>query len=311
MLAKLTSALALAITSLALTTGAASAATNVGYSCPVSSDPNPNSVYWDSSGIATTSGVITSWGYDFEPGSGSLSGFEVYLVVLHPGSSPTFWSVVSSATLPLQWSGGSGATRLPIKAGEAIALWSNAAAGAWYCAGTGGTIFGAYPVGTMAPGTTISVAASSTSYRVPIHASIEADVDGDGYGDETQDHCAQSAKFQTCPVANATGKAKAGKSAITLSFANPGETTLSATGKVKIPKTGRHKARTLKFKSKPVAVANGTTGKLILKYPSALKSALTNLSKRKKLKLKVTVTSTGLANTAIKSYVVGLKGRKR
>jgi hypothetical protein len=41
-----------------------------------------------------------------------------------------------------------------------------------------------------APGETVTFAVSFGFYRVNVSAVLEADVDGDGYGDETQDNCA-------------------------------------------------------------------------------------------------------------------------
>ncbi|OJU85855.1 MAG: hypothetical protein BGO11_17750 [Solirubrobacterales bacterium 70-9] len=97
-------------------------------------------------------------------------------------------------------------TRLPIEAGEYLAFGSNEG-GAIVCpppseeeeergihAASGGI-----EMPLPQPGGKASFAASEV--RVPVSGVIEPDVDGDGYGDLTQDGCPQGAEYHgACPV---------------------------------------------------------------------------------------------------------------
>ena len=252
-------------------------------------------------------GVITSWGYHFATAPGGGGPFPIYPTTF--SGSGSNWTITALGTSIPTITGGaqSTATRMPVKAGDLFGMTGTVL----YCADPGGALL----YGSMPTGPTVGQSLSTTSaadYVPGVWATLEPDADHDGYGDETQDKCPQSAKYQTaCPVASAAGKAAAGKNAAVFTPTAPGDSTVTASAKVKLPKSGKHKARTLMFSSTPLVTANGVGAKLTLKYPSALKSALKKLSKHKKLKLTVNVTSTGLANTATKTYTLKLKGLKK
>jgi hypothetical protein len=254
--------------------------------------------------VVPTDGVITKWGYSFSTSAGA---YPVYPATFR--GSGTDWTLTAlGSMIPNIIAGAqSAATQMPVKAGDIFGM----AGTLLYCADPTATI----TYGPLASGPTVGQSLTTTSqtgYAAAIWGTLEADVDHDGFGDETQDSCPQSAKFQTaCPIASATAKPTIGKTAAVFKFAAPGESTITANASVKLPKTGKHKARTLKFKTKPLATLNGLSAKLTLKYPSALKSALKSLSKKKKLKLVVTIKSVGLNSTATKKYTLKLAGRKK
>lgn len=90
-------------------------------------------------------------------------------------------------------------TRIPVLAGDRLGLYGPQSEGTLAC-NTGepedelGFLHGAASLGT-----TLAFA-SLAGFRVPVSASLEPDLDGDGYGDETQDGCPESAEYQTaCP----------------------------------------------------------------------------------------------------------------
>jgi hypothetical protein len=92
------------------------------------------------------------------------------------------------------------ATRLPIQAGDRLGLLPVEEESPLYCATSdSGDHTWSRPgsVGIGAP----HVFAAGIKVRVPLVSTIEPDRDGDGYGDETQDKCPQSAAYQgPCPT---------------------------------------------------------------------------------------------------------------
>jgi hypothetical protein len=281
----------------------ASAATTIGSPC-AATNSYAGLLFNPSVDTVNTSGVVTSATSTW---TGPAPGLTIGFSVLKPTGATDQWQVVQSSG-QFAFLGVSSKTfpvRLPVSPGQVVAMWGAVP----YCP-ISDTIKFASGVNAPPAGTIIPV--MSDGAMTAFSASIEADADGDGFGDETQDKCTQSAKYQdVCPVASAAAKAKAGKTASTFTLANAGDATIVATGTVKLPKTKHKKAKTLKLKSSPVAALPGVPAKVTLKYPSSLKSALKALNKRKNLTLKVKLTSTGLANTATKTYSLKLKGRKK
>jgi hypothetical protein len=118
---------------------------------------------------------------------------------------------------------------------------------------------------------------------VPIVGLIEPDADNDGFGDETQDKCPQSAALQTpCPLITlgAVGKAGKGSTVVLVSVSTDSPVTVKGTVKL-----GKGKNATLTAPAK--AVAPGQLGRFTLKYPASLKSKLKELEPKKKLTLKI------------------------
>jgi hypothetical protein len=92
------------------------------------------------------------------------------------------------------------ATRIPVKAGDHFGVFGTLI-DIVFCTNSGnpgdevGFFVGDADTGTIAPYT------PTKEVRVPLVAVIEPDKDGDGYGDETQDKCPQSAAYQgPCPT---------------------------------------------------------------------------------------------------------------
>jgi hypothetical protein len=92
------------------------------------------------------------------------------------------------------------ATRLPVSGGEILGLRGENAART-YDGMTGDNVL-ELSGGDPAPGETRSaVGAPDPVTLVNVFASLEADADGDGFGDETQDQCPTSATTQgPCPT---------------------------------------------------------------------------------------------------------------
>jgi len=138
-----------------------------------------------------------------------------------------------------------------------------------------------------------------------VWASLEPDADSDGYGDETQDKCPQSAAYiDACPVLSIGQQLAFKKNTISVLATATVDAQLTATATVKLPKSGKSKARTVTIKGKPAAFKAGKLKTIKLKLPSSVKDAL---KAKKKLSATVSLTGNGLANTATASAKVKLK----
>lgn len=254
--------------------------------------------------VAPSAGVITSWGANIA--SVGSWGFRLKLVV--PGSVPGNWLVTGESSQATFTTGlNTIPARLPIAAGTSIATFSSTGAA---------TCLTGVPLGestadekfrsTDVPiGQELDTNSTSLGSRLALFATIEPDVDGDGFGDESQDLCTQRADMQSaCPtVAITSVKRTAGKKSLKLTVATNTAASLTASVSARVPASGGRKARTIKFKAK----IGGPS--FTFKYPSKLRRALRALPKRKKVKLTVQISASGLINQDIKTYTVKLRGR--
>lgn len=144
---------------------------------------------------APTSGVITSWSHQ-----AGLSPIQLKLKVARPQAGTTFTILGESmlkSPVPNTLNTYTG-VRIPVQPGDVIGLYGATAGSCGASASSGYSTV--YLTGDQAPG-------SSTAYtndpglRFNIAASLEADADNDGFGDETQDQCPTEATTQgPCPV---------------------------------------------------------------------------------------------------------------
>jgi hypothetical protein len=141
-------------------------------------------------------GVLTSWSYQ----AGATAAPTMRLKAVHETSSPSFQTVARGSLEDITLNQlNTFNARLKVHAGDVIGFFSNAAT--TLC--TGATAPG-YTLGgvTGDPLPTDPPAAYSlfTNLQLDLSAKLEADIDNDGYGDETQDFCPISAAQQTpCP----------------------------------------------------------------------------------------------------------------
>jgi hypothetical protein len=147
--------------------------------------------------VIPSPGVITS--LRFSTGSSGLAGFrfKVGRVV----QADTIKTVAQSAPENLPASTPTALeARVPVQGGERLGFYFTGAAGQdHFCAGfsSGRTFFEL--VGDQQPGTT-AFYRSGAHFRFPVSALVEADSDGDGFGDESQDGCPANAAVQgACP----------------------------------------------------------------------------------------------------------------
>jgi hypothetical protein len=256
--------------------------------------------------VAPTSGIITQGkttiGLSFPAGVLSVT-----LQVYRAAGPSQFTLVGQSAPAPVSPGANTFAARVPVQAGDHVGF-SGQAGGeqvGLFCETEDPADLMAYagsppPLGGTGTFKTVS------GYRAPIAAVIEPDADNDGFGDETQDGCPQSAAVQTpCPLVALDTSAKAGKKAVTVSIAAGSEGSVGVKGVVKL---GKGKKATLKAKAKTVFPGKLATFKL--KFNAKVIKRLKELEPSQKLTLKVTASATNVAGQVSSDKLkVKLKGQ--
>ncbi len=207
--------------------------------------------------------------------------------------------------------------RLPVQAGDKLGLHgqpfsfegSPVPGLTAYCSEAQG-ILGAV-AGDVGQGSTMEFP-EVTEARVPLAAVIEPDADGDGYGDETQDKCPQSAATQSeCPavVLDAFAVPKKNAVIVVVGASIPGPVSVSASAKLPELAGKASVSAVAKLKKVTHNVIPGKLRYFALKYSSSLKRALVDLPKGKKLKLKITASATNVAGQVSKDKTtLSLKG---
>ena len=266
---------------------------------------------------APSSGVVTSWKIRLI-GEVPFS-LPQQLKVFRPTGNPLQFQVVGeSETANVAPGDNTFATRIPIQAGDRIGLYAGAQYGALFCSESPETESPGNSMGIVlgnpTAGSTATLAETGAELLVPVAAVIEPDADNDGYGDETQDKCPQSAAVQiACPalLLDAVAQAAA-KGSVTILVATSTDAPISVTGTVKLP-GGSKKARVsaqATLKATGQTVTPGKIAPFKLKFPASLKSALKATPKSKKLTLKVKAEGKNVAGVlSTDSLTVKLKGQ--
>lgn len=134
-------------------------------------------------------GVVTRWKVQVAPG-GSL--LPQSLQVLRPtGKANEFLTVDESETQLVEAGANEFFARIPVRAGDRFGL--NGFTGTYFCDAELTDTSGSYG-GDLYPGQTRLFKAEA-GIGTPVTAIVEPDADRDGYGDERQDKCPQSAAF--------------------------------------------------------------------------------------------------------------------
>jgi hypothetical protein len=233
--------------------------------------------------------------------------------VLRPAGSNNY-TVVGQTTMNVGVGSSAANTRLPVQAGDRLGMrglpfsfeGSSIPSIAFYCPGGLPASLGASAGSSdPQPGATLTFSSVGPA-GVPVVAVLEPDADGDGYGDETQDLCPQSAAAQVaCPVVSIDSFALIGRGSVRVLVTASNSAAVKVKGTVKLGKAGKAK---LSGGAKTVAA-----GKLVsfkLKFPEQLKDALKELDPGQKLKLKIVASATNVAGTVSSDKLnVKLKGQ--
>jgi hypothetical protein len=309
------SALLIAGAALASLTAApsASAATDFGALCtPTTAISNVTLVQFQAAPgsaplTAPVSGVLTKWKSSF-PAPGS---FAQKMKILRPTGVPNQFQTVAEDSRSLGAGENVFEVRLPIKAGDRLGLYGITPAGALACSGKAGDVTAEFK-GDATTGSANTFTPIGGTIAVPVAGVIEPDADGDGFGDETQDKCPQSASFQSeCPIVSLDALAVAGRKSVTALVTTTSRAPVTVTGTVRLPKAGKKgKARTLQLSAPVQTVELGRLGRFALAFPKPLQDALKALTPKRSLALTVTVTATDVINrVTTTSLLVKLKGQ--
>lgn len=227
------------------------------------------------------------------------------------------YTVTNQTTVPA----GSGLTavdaRMPVQTGERLAVHGlpfsyegTAYTGyEFYCKAVPGSVLGAVP-GDVPAGTTAEFVPATTG-SVPLTAVIEPDADNDGYGDETQDKCPQSATTQApCPAVTLSATGTARKGLATMSVTASLQASVTVAGTVKLGK-----GKTTELNGGTQVVAPGVLAKFVLLFPKKLQSALKALPRKRSLTLNVTASAPNVVGapttTTLKLHLKGQAKPKR
>lgn len=243
---------------------------------------------------APADGVITGWKVNVVTFSGTAN---VKLKVFRPTDNPNVFTVVHESGISAVNGGPTSfSDRFPIKAGDRIGMTGIGSPGLLYCFASASDIAGVVagdPALDSQPTFT-----PTPSFKPAISATFEADVDGDGFGDETEDKCPRSKALQTaCPTIALNSISVAMKSSLLLFVTSTSTTPVTATATVKVPKKASKKAktsatRTVKFAPVSQTIEPNKISSFTLKFPKALNAALAKLPAKKSVKVTVTATAT-------------------
>jgi hypothetical protein len=319
---RLSAALVLAVAVSALVgAGPASAATVFGSGC--AANDSQEGAVWVSTGhaigtplpvTAPTSGVLTEWevnsNYEakFE---GLLAGefsriYQPRLVIL--GAEGGAFKVVGEASggsLNLKGSN-TYLSRLPIQAGDYLGLAGNPYS--LFCKTGNAEDTFVDTIGGTPVGSSFKPLESSAGLQVPVVARVEPDVDGDGYGDETQDQCPQSAAYQSaCPVVTVSSLALPDAKSVAVYVASSLSAPVAVSGTVKLGK-----GKTAALSAPATTVAPGTLGRFDLALTKPVLNTLKALSTKKALTLTVAASATNVTGSpSTATSTVKLRGEKK
>ncbi len=308
----LTAVIAAAFATSLLGASAASAATDFGDNCTgtkpleapitlfeISSTNNPLPP------AAPVSGVITKMKVNLVS---AAPAFPVSLKVLRQVSSNSVL-IVGEANGNVAGGSSSIDARIPVQAGDRLGFFSPSSFGAVVCEeGSGSSILGIYE-GGGSPGSTVPFGSGPVpNTRVPLFASIEPDADNDGFGDETQDACPQSAAVQVaCPPVALSTSTQVKKGSVTVIVTSSAAAPVTVKGVAKLGK-----GRKAKLNGGTQNLAPGILSKFRLFFTKGLKNKLKETSPQKKLTLKVTVSGTSVTGAVTtKTLKLKLKGQAK
>jgi hypothetical protein len=244
---------------------------------------------------APISGVITEWTINSNLKvltEGEFPRMYQQRLVVVRSEGETFKVVGEAPGGPLNLTGTSTyLTRLPVQQGDLLGIAGNPFT--IFCnTGDEADTF-VYTVGGTPVGSSFKPIASAKGLQVPITARVEPDVDGDGYGDETQDQCPQSAAYQSpCPVVAVSSLSLTHPKAVTVYVSSSLSAPVAVSGTVKI---GKGKSATLKAPGQ--TVTPGALARFNLAFTKPVLRTLKALTTKKLLTVTVSASATNVAGS--------------
>lgn len=259
--------------------------------------------------VAPTSGVITKVKMPIEA--------EVPITipqavkVLRPAGGISF-TTVGEATIQVQAGPNVADVRLPVQAGDRLGVLglpftyegSPIEGLSFYCKAPGD--LGATKEPTPAGAT--AAYPRETEGRVPLAAILEPDADSDGFGDETQDKCPQSATTQAaCPPVAFSTRKQVRKGSVTVVVTSSTAAPVTVGGVAKLGK-----GRKAKLNGGTQSLVPGALGKFTLFFTKGLKKKLKDLPPKRSVRLNVTISGTNVAGAVTtKTLKLKLRGQAK
>ncbi|HWM63807.1 MAG TPA: hypothetical protein VNP96_07455 [Solirubrobacterales bacterium] len=289
----------------------ASAATEFGDNCTANEALEIPFTFFDISApgnplpvTAPSAGVITKWRVNFVPVPFTVPQT---LKVLRT-TGPNTVQIVGEASGSVAGGGSSFDARIPVQAGDRLGLFGQSEFGVLVCEGGGPFVIGVIEGGGGGVGSSAEFFEVTTDLRIPVTATVEPDVDNDGYGDETQDKCPQNAAFQTpCPVVTLGVSSTARKGLVNILVTSSFQAPVTVNGTVKLGK-----GKQAKLNGGTQIVAPGAIAKFTMLFPQNLKAKLKELLRKRFLMLSVSATAPNIVGPPTASGLnAKLRGQKK
>ncbi|HET8956250.1 MAG TPA: hypothetical protein VFN18_11385 [Solirubrobacterales bacterium] len=255
------------------------------------------------------SGVITKWTYKVVPippntFSATLKTYR------RTGGANQFVGVAESGFVSLNPGQNTVSARIPVQAGDLIG-WFGLQMGSPFtilCTTGSAEDKGAVFEGNPPLGSTVTALGEGSGIQAPVTVSVEPDADNDGFGDETQDQCPQSAAVQvSCPVVTLSTATQVRKGSVTVIVTSSTAAPVTVKGVASLGK-----GKKAKLNGGTQNLVAGTLGKFRLSFPKALKKKLKALPPKRSVRLNVTVTGTSVSGVVTtKTLKVKLKGQAK
>ena len=257
-----------------------------------------------------SAGVITSW--TLRQNVGALPpNFLQALKVFRSTGAPTQYQVIGESAASSVSAGSSTSnTRIPVQAGDFLGA-SGTYEGtvySFYCVTANPVDRFAYFLGSPTQGSTVNSLLESEGIQAPVTAKVEPDADNDGFGDETQDQCPQSASTQSpCPLAALSASAVVRKGLATVLITSNVQGPVTVAGKVSLGK-----GKKVNLNGGTQIVTPGTIAKFTILFPARLKERLKALSRKQFLTLALTATAPNIAGgPTVQKVNAKAKGQKK
>ncbi|HWM62473.1 MAG TPA: hypothetical protein VNP96_00605 [Solirubrobacterales bacterium] len=300
---RLGAAIAAISTALLLLAPGAQASTEAGWNCTANGSKagwtllaTPQEPLPVSPLVKESPGVIVGWVVRVGPGLGQ---FAQQLGVFRESGGGQYTKVAESAVETFPEGFTQYPARIPVQKGDLLGL--HGPTETLYCHVGPSALF----EGGIAVGETKAFVTEG-AFKPPVSAVVEGDLDGDGYGDQSQDGCPTSALFQTeCPiVALDIDAVEVRHRAILVEVGVNSETSVEALGEVRW--TVRPKARggakpsskgrrvRVGLSAPARTVLPGTTAVLRVPLPRSVRQRLDRLAPQRALRARIDVKGTNL-----------------
>lgn len=267
---------------------------------------------------APSAGVITSWTVRLAPGF-VVAAAPVRLEVFRATTSPSAFQVVGESADTVAGNPGfKQGTRVSVLPGDRLGIYGVGGTGTPVCS-TGpvadelGLLAGDAPLGST------HEFAPRAKFKVPVSATLEPDLDGDGYGDETQDGCPKSPTHHgACPsVRLEITEFWAKRHSIVLHLTASSKTKVHVYGQVgwgfrpkQDPNRGKPTRLIVGLRGGTKTVKPGRETEFRVQLPKPVLRRLGRISPQESLKAKITASTEDLAGRVeVERVTVRLKGR--